>query len=266
MYRAAIIGCGKIGIINNEDPLIKGIYSHAGAYYACKKTELVAVCDIDREKAYNAAQRWNCKFYTDLLILLQEQKPEIISICTPDITHASILEAILNNGYPKAILIEKPLALDPIKGEHLVHLAIQKNIMVAVNYSRRFCENHQKIYNIIHSGQLGTIQKVSGYYTKGIYHNGSHWLDLAVWLISNVTTVQGYPSQTEICGDDPTIDASLKFKNGAIGFLQGLDNALFRYLKWIFLAHLDVYVSSILDISLNIMKWRIAHIILVTKP
>src|SRR3989338_7731499 len=109
-YKAALIGCGYIGSLYSNDPKIKGIYTHAGAYIACRKTELVAVCDIDEEKSAACAAQWKIKnHYTDIKRLLSEQRPEIVSICTTDITHADILDLLLNTTGIKGIVVEKPL-------------------------------------------------------------------------------------------------------------------------------------------------------------
>lgn len=221
-YRAALIGCGNIGSLYAEDPLVKGIYTHAGAYAACPEIELVAVCDANSEKAQMCAKRWNvASVYSDAAQLIQEQKPEIVSVCTPDATHAEIIERALNAPSTRAILAEKPLALDEKKAAYLVQLAKERGILLAVNYSRRYSSGHARIKKLITEGELGSIQSVLGFYTKGVLHNGTHWFDLARWLIGEVESVQGFSVGS--FSEDATVNASLTFKNGAVGFLQGLD-------------------------------------------
>lgn len=220
-YRVAVIGCGMIGSEFADDPRIKGVYSHAGAYAACPATELVAVCDIDRAKAHCCGKRWGIDgVYEDIVPLLEEQKPEFVSICTPDATHADILNVILSAPQLRAVLAEKPLAMDVNEARKLAQLAADRGILLAVNYSRRYSTGHAKIRELLRSGSIGTIQKVSGYYTKGVLHNGSHWFDLARWLIGEVTAVRGFPDGGELC-TDPTLDVWMTFDNGAFGFLQG---------------------------------------------
>jgi len=220
-YRAALIGCGKIGTEFADDPRIKGVYTHAGAYVACRKTELVAVCDTDPAKAARCGKRWEVPaVYTDVAHLLAEQSPDIVSICTPDATHADILLAILQTTGVRAVLAEKPLALEVHQAENLVRLAQERDVLLAVNYSRRYSKGHSRIRQVIRSGGIGDIQKISGLYTKGVLHNGSHWFDLARWLIGEVRKVQGLNAGREP-GADPTLDAWLMFDNGTTGFLQG---------------------------------------------
>ena len=49
IYKTAIIGCGRIGC-GFDDKSTQYIKTHAGAYSKCKKTQLVALCDIDKSK------------------------------------------------------------------------------------------------------------------------------------------------------------------------------------------------------------------------
>lgn len=223
LYKAALIGCGKIASQFAIDPKIKGIYTHAGAYKACSKTELIAVCDINETSALECANYWNVPhYYTDLVTMLALERADVVSICTPDETHADILEIVIDTPGIKGILIEKPLALDVKRSAQIIQQANKKNIKIVVNYNRRYAEGHQKIKTYIEEGHLGIIKKISGYYTKGIVHNGTHWLDLARWLIGEIKTVQGFHVNKEK-RSDPSLDAWLKFKNETIGYLHGLD-------------------------------------------
>ncbi|PKL70353.1 MAG: hypothetical protein CVV30_03060 [Methanomicrobiales archaeon HGW-Methanomicrobiales-1] len=227
-YRAAIIGCGKIGSEFSDDPRIKDIYTHSGAYSSCPDTNLIAVCDSDLGKAQKCANRWGVpEVYSDFRTMLEESRPEIISVCTPDATHYQIIQEIMEYNCIRAIFAEKPLALNISEAKELIHRAQEKKIIVSVNYFRRYAPNHRELSLFLQDKtNIGEIQTVSGYYTKGILHNGSHWLDLARFLIGEINLVQGFPV-TSIITDDPTVSAYLLFNNGASGFLFGCDEKMF---------------------------------------
>lgn len=223
MLRAALIGCGKIGSEVADDPKASGVQSHAGAYEACTETELVAVCDADAERAERCARRWGLSAgYTDVVRLLAEKKPEIISVCTPDETHASLLKAILRTPNVRGVLAEKPLALNVKDAVEIVSLAKKQNITLSVNYTRRFAANFKALKAWIDKGGLGKVQAVTGIYVKGLVHNGSHWIDLARYLVGEIAEVNGRNHLNE-AGPDPTIDVDFSFANGARGHLAGLD-------------------------------------------
>jgi predicted dehydrogenase len=216
IYRAALIGCGNIGSLYADDSLIKSIYTHAQAYIACQHTELVAVCDTQSEKATACAQKWNvAHVYTDVLALLREHPLDIVSLCTPDETHADLVELVLNTPGIRAVIVEKPLALDERHARYLVQLAQQRGIILAVNYSRRYSKGHSIIREEILKNELGTLQTLSGFYTKGLFHNGTHWLDLSRWLVGEIKNVHGF--------NTTNVSAWLNYENGVTGFLQGLD-------------------------------------------
>lgn len=221
VYRAALIGCGKIGSDFADDPRVKGVYTHAGAYAACPETDLVAVCDSDPDRARKCAQRWGgVAAYTSVDQLLEQQRPDFVSVCTPDATHEAVLRSVLGAPATRAVLAEKPLALRVDQAQHLTDLARDRGVVLAVNYSRRYSGTYAEVAALIRSGKIGSIQKVVGLYTKGVMHNGSHWFDLARWMIGEVRAVRGFSGE-HASGEDPTLDAWLAFDNGATGFLHG---------------------------------------------
>jgi len=226
-YRAALIGCGKIGSEWADDPRVTGIRTHAQAYAASADTALVAVCDLDAQRARACAQRWGAAaWYSDARRLLAEQEPELVSICTPDATHAEVARAALATASVRAILLEKPLALTLEEGQELVALAHQRGVILAVNYSRRYARSHQRLRDSVRFGGLGSLQTVNGFYTKGTLHNGTHWFDLVRLLAGEVRTIAGFDSLHEP-GPDPTLDARLEFYTGATGYLQACDAGAF---------------------------------------
>lgn len=226
-YRAAIIGCGKIGSEFADDPRIMDIYTHAGAYVHCYGTELVAVCDKEREKSERCKDRWHIpECYTDYKMMISETEPDIVSVCTPDQTHFEIIRTILTSSNVKAILAEKPLALNVNDAVDLVNLAEKKGVVLAVNYSRRYAEKFCELKNYIHSDTFGSIQTINGYYTKGTLHNGTHWFDLARFLIGDLKRVKGFDNQKEK-NADPTFDTYAEFNNGTGAYLHACDETKF---------------------------------------
>src|SRR6266849_5052572 len=96
VYRAALIGCGRIASEFAEEPgfASAGICTHAQAYAACEQTQLVAICDSAERKLERCGRRWNVAArYHDAGRLLLEQHPEIVSVCTPDSTHYELVQA-----------------------------------------------------------------------------------------------------------------------------------------------------------------------------
>ena len=223
VWRAAVIGCGRIGSSFSDAAGGGAVLSHAQAYSLCPETKLVGVCDADAGKAQECARRWQVEAaYASVEQLLAEAKPQIVSICTPDTTHGEVARQVLACPSVAAVLLEKPIALSLKEAKEIVALARERGLKLAVNYSRRFAASHQRLRQWIQSGGLGRIQAIKGAYTKGVIHNGTHWFDLIRFLAGEVKSVQA----RNVLGEnsaDPTLDCWLELENGCSAFLHGCD-------------------------------------------
>jgi len=220
--RAALIGCGKIGSLMADDPLLAGdVFTHAEAYVRSPASELVAVCDADPVFALRCAERWGvASVFHDVATMLAEAKPDVVSICTPDATHYSVARDVIDRGSSvRAVLCEKPLATSLEEAERLVAVAREKGKLLAVAYMRRYAANINALRAFLSSGQIGAIEGATGWYTKGVLHNGSHWFDLLRMLAGEVVWVEAQNTLREET-PDPTLDVSLGLENGALATLR----------------------------------------------
>ncbi|MBY0370342.1 Gfo/Idh/MocA family oxidoreductase, partial [bacterium] len=171
-FRAAVIGCGRIGAGVGASAE-KGEVSHLSAYHAHPAVTSLAFFDPSISAAQNAAQQTGGKAYGGLRELLQAEKPEIVSVCGPDATHEAVVRQLLDCASVRGILAEKPLALTMAPARELAERARDKGIVLAVNYSRRFSGLFQELQKRLQSGEWGELQQATGFYTKGIFHNGT---------------------------------------------------------------------------------------------
>jgi predicted dehydrogenase len=226
--RAAVIGCGWIGCGVADDPLAQGIQAHAAAYAACEQTELTGLCDSELNRARAAALRWGVQRYTDDVgELLAVTRPQVVSVCTPDATHAAVIQQVLASPHVRAVIAEKPLAATVSEAQSLIDLARQRDVVLAVNYVRRYSLAHAQARARLAAGEIGAVLMVQGSYTKGVAHNGTHWFDLARWMIGNIVSVHACPGAPGPTPADPTCHVRMRFDQGASGFLAGLDAANF---------------------------------------
>lgn len=221
--RAVIIGCGRVAGGYDEEAAPEIINTHVKAYQQQPGTELIAVADLDMQKARKFAARWGIPVaYSDTEKMLKNEKPDIVSICTPDETHSQMLQMCLGLPEIKAVWSEKPLATDLGKAEEIVRAYVQRGVVLAVNYSRRWDDKFNRIKIAIQREELGTIQKVVVYYTKGVCHNGSHAVDLFLDWFGKVSEMQVFASHIDFIPDDPTVDARLLFGSIPV-YLLGVD-------------------------------------------
>ncbi len=188
-----MVGCGAIGAGSSTNEKTVGTLSHAEAYAKSLRTELVGVFDPSALARDTAKSAWGLPTsYSDLKMMLKATEAEVVSICGPDETHEEAIRISLEHSSVRAILAEKPLALSPDAAQKIVTACDAAGVLLTVNYSRRFCPAFIRLKESIATGGLGKIQAINGFYTKGLVHNGTHWIDLLRYLIGEVRSVRGF--------------------------------------------------------------------------
>ncbi|TRZ53481.1 MAG: gfo/Idh/MocA family oxidoreductase, partial [Dehalococcoidia bacterium] len=164
MFRAGIVGCGRIGSQFDDDPKRKVVSTHAGAYFAVNEVELVAACDLDEEKLARCGQKWQIpSLYQDYREMLGKENLDILSICTWNSTHLDITREAVNNGV-RAIFCEKPIADSLKSAGEMINLCHEKGVILQIDHKRRFDRFHQEIKSFLQDERLGRIQQVTFYY------------------------------------------------------------------------------------------------------
>ena len=191
IYNVGIIGTGQIAGSIDDDRKRKSVWSHAGAYKLCTRTKIVAACDIDHERLESFGKSWKVgRLYRDYRDMLKSEEIDIVSICAPTKTHYEILKNVAGCGI-KAIFCEKPLAFSYKQCSQAVDICRKNNVLLAVNYFRRWDNLYLKIKEIIDSKQFGTIKTMVSYSNTALYMNASHMIDLMLMLGGRISKVYG---------------------------------------------------------------------------
>jgi len=225
--KVVIVGCGMIA--GGYDELVSAglIRTHALAYQLNQQADLVAVTDINEASAREFASRWSVdSWYQDAWRMLEEQEPDLVSICTPDHQHAQMLQLCLQTESVKGVWCEKPLTTDLDLTKQLVAQFSAAGKSLIVNYPRSYTPSMKRLKSQLLGGELGAIQKVVVYYTKGILHNGSHALDLLVNWWGEPSVIKVLRSFIDFTEEDPTVDALLDFQ-GVPVYLMGLNDSCY---------------------------------------
>lgn len=193
--RAALIGCGRIGIR-------KHIEAFAGN---ADKIELVAVCDIVKEKAEKAAEEYvkRCGLWVvgstkDQTVSVQPtthnqqriSKPQVITdysellgkdidfvtIATESGNHYRIAVDFLSAG--KHVLVEKPMALSTSHMDEMISLAKEKHLKLGVCFQNRFNPPIQELRKKIESGAFGRIFNVTA---RILWNRNRAYYEQASW-------------------------------------------------------------------------------------
>ncbi|NQY74281.1 MAG: Gfo/Idh/MocA family oxidoreductase, partial [Candidatus Margulisbacteria bacterium] len=182
-YKTAIIGCGWIGAGAQLDLLRPHPASHAQAVDSQPKMTLVGFVDNDNS-ALNTAKKLypDVDIYTSTQSLFSVLNPEIVIIATHPDTHCHYILESVQNGV-KAILCEKPISHDLNEAEKVIALCKEKGVLLLVNHMRRYDELIKEIKSYIgneyvRDTSIGKIISATADYDNGIYHGGTHIIDL----------------------------------------------------------------------------------------
>lgn len=183
--RAAIIGLGNVAW--KYDAAMEGrALTHRSTYASDARTQLVAGFDADpaQRGAFAAATGIATSPTLDGLL---EQRPDIVSICSPNGLHAQHLRACLHAGIPM-IWLEKPATTDIGEARELI--ALQRELgtsTVLVGFQRRYQPAYQRLRALITDGVLGECLGMSLTYSRGLETNGVHLVDLLFQLLGDET-------------------------------------------------------------------------------
>jgi len=220
--KVGIVGMGNIGNI------------HAGVYKENPKTEIVAVCDIIREKADRAAEKYGAKaFYSVKEMLASGILLDACSMATAGKEnggdHFVPTMELLEGGIP--VLGEKPISNDIECAKKMVALAKSKQIPYGINLNHRFTPAARRAKQWMEDGRLGSINMINMRMWINNPNESSPWFHLRA-LHPHSFDVMRY-----FCGDVKRVAAFMKkgegrtiwsntqilleFKNGVIGTLTG---------------------------------------------
>ena len=192
--RVAIIGCG--GIANGK---------HMPSLAKVPECEMVAFCDVVQERAEAAVRKFGAegaRAYTDYKVMLEEVKPDVVHVLTPNRLHAPITIAALEAG--AHVMCEKPMAATAADARAMLETARRTGKLLTIGYQNRQRPDATYLKAECEAGTLGEI-----YYAKatairrravptwGVFLDeemqgggslidiGTHALDLTLWMMDN---------------------------------------------------------------------------------
>lgn len=218
-FTAVVIGLGQIGQGYDYDLSDdRMVLTHASAYHYHKGFDLIAAVDYDPRQCERFINKFGLPAYPSIETLLSNHDPEVFSICVPTSRHFKTFMDIIFHR-PLAILCEKPIAAELSEGEEMVKLAEVQQCTLLVNYVRRFDPGVLELKKMIQRQECGEIYKGVAWYSKGIIHNGSHYIDLLRFLLGEVTSVRVLERGRNWMGNDQEPDACIYFGDVPIYFL-----------------------------------------------
>jgi UDP-N-acetyl-2-amino-2-deoxyglucuronate dehydrogenase len=222
-----LIGCGRISD------------KHVAAVSHIRNTRIIAVCDIDAEKAEKLAAKLSIsKIYKNYKDIINDKDVDVINICTPSGLHSMMAIEAFRQG--KDVIIEKPISLTVTEAKKVIKSAKKYDRILLPVMQNRFNPAITFLKN--NSDKLGKINFIEAacfwyrpqdYYNDGwhgtkkmdggvLMNQGIHYVDMIYYLLGSlpkeVSALGGTYGHKMECED--VISLNIKFKNNVIASLR----------------------------------------------
>lgn len=235
--RVAVIGCGSISVM------------HLDSICAFEDLELVAVCDIKKDRAEKVSAKYDVKAYTDYVKLFETEKPDAIHICLPHYLHTPVACEAFRHGIH--VLSEKPMSIRFEDAEKTVALAKEMNVKYGVIFQCRYNTPSVLVKTRVTDGSLGKVKcgrTTLTWYRPNNYYDSSDWkgtwdkegggvvidqaihsLDLANWMIDSTpvkiqSTLHNRNHPNMVVED--SAEGLIQYENGALLSFYAMNNYL----------------------------------------
>jgi predicted dehydrogenase len=231
--KIAVIGVGGMGSLHTRD------------IDELENTELVAICDIDRQCANRLAQEYGVPAFYDYHKMLAEAELDAVLIATPHYNHPSIAIDSFERGIH--VLTEKPIAVHVKAAREMIAVyerakTKHPSLVFAAMFQQRTYGFWRKIKALIDEGELGRLVRATWiitdwFRTQSYYNNGGwratwkgegggvllnqcpHNLDLYQWFVGMPKRVTGFASigkyhNIEV---EDEVTAYFEYENGMVG-------------------------------------------------
>jgi predicted dehydrogenase len=251
-YRTALIGLSWIAADpagSGSDPVVGTAvpYSHAAAMAAIPDIEVVAGCDIVATARDAFLERWSSQWpglraYGDYREMLAKERPDLVSVVTPDHLHAAPVLAAIEFG-ARAIFCEKPLATNLEEADQLARAVSASGISMCVDYTRRWMPEFVEARRLARSGAIGRLSQIvihTGGPRAMLFRNHTHVIDLLSyfadaepdWVMAELEP--GFESYGTVYrgdgGGDPTTEPGanyyVAFTNGVRAYVTGMKDTV----------------------------------------
>ncbi len=225
--KSAIIGLGVIGQLHYD------AIKDAGG-------EIVAVCDIDIEKAkkFMAEKGFSAPLYQDYTELIDKVKPDVVHICTPHYLHADMLIYALERNVNA--LCEKPICIKKDDYQRILDAEKNSKAQLGICFQNRYKNTNKYVVNLLKDqnpvNAVATVAWNRGkeYYGSGpwrgkkateggaaLINQAIHTLDLMLSFCGNPVEIQAIQDNFHLKGIIDVEDIiAIKMKTEKGGFIM----------------------------------------------
>lgn len=225
-WRAAVIGCGVIGMTAEADDFRPKPASHAGAFRASARTTLAGLADTDPRRIEEAGRLFpGVAVFRDADAMIEACRPDIVSVAAPIDEHRALVELCASRSV-RAVICEKPIARAEADAVAMIEACRRGGSLLFINHGRHFDPLLGETARRIRSGEIGAIQHVTCCYSAGLYNSATHMVDMLHDLIGSAFTWARALTEDrfEAPAGDLNVNGLLGVERGPVVTLQAMDS------------------------------------------
>ncbi len=214
---------------------------HAKALSNSSKGKLIAVADVDAERARKLAEEFGCKAYGSLEDLLADPAVECVNVLTPNAYHYDAVIAAAQAG--RHVLVEKPPAMSLRETDSMIATCAEHAVKLGIVLQCRVRKPIQAMKQALAEGRFGRPLMCSAhmkwfrsieYYQSDAWRSSRksgagvtiqhafHYLDLCQYLMGPAKRVLARMenlAHPEVSLED-TLVATIDWENGGMGLVE----------------------------------------------
>lgn len=139
------------------------------------EVEFVGLCDINKGRLELAKQYIgvNCPLFTDFEKMMRDTRPDLLIVTTVDSTHHEFIIKGMEMGAD--IITEKPMTTDEQKCQAILDAEAKTGKKVTVTFNYRYSPHRQKIYELLHGGEIGRVTSVDFHWYLDTSHGADYF-------------------------------------------------------------------------------------------
>jgi myo-inositol 2-dehydrogenase/D-chiro-inositol 1-dehydrogenase len=209
---------------------------HARVFSQRPDITLCAVAGRSLEKTQARAAEFGLRAYTDVLQMLDTEKPDLVSLSLPNLEHFAATMQVIQSGHP--LLVEKPLTFDLGEADRLLVEAEKRGLFFAINFNHRYAKPLRLAREVIEKGRLGNLThaiwrfggeaNVSPHPHANLIETQCHGFDQLEHLCGPIDSVMAEMTD-QTGGGYRTMALALRFASGAVGSMTGTYDSSYAY-------------------------------------
>jgi len=209
---------------------------HARVFRERRDTDLCAIVGRTAETTEARARQYQTKAYLDIDEMLEQESPDLVSVCLPNESHFEATLHLLERATP--LLVEKPLVFELDEADQLLDAASNKGVFFAINFNHRYAKPVIRAKELIDSGALGELVVVTwrfgGEPNFGTHPHANlietqcHGFDMLEHLSGPITSVMAQMTN-RTHGFYSSLVVALEFETGGIGSLVGTYDSSYSF-------------------------------------